>query len=117
MGKSILIACFAALLMAAVAFAQSTQSHSVEMGNMDCITCHSDKDMVSKPNVVSEWQKGVHSYAGVSCGNCHGDAKDFAPRPRAELCASCHTEQVAEVNSVMPCERCHTAHTFNVHGK
>jgi hypothetical protein len=114
MGKSVIIACFAAVLIAAVAFAQS---HSIDMGNTDCITCHSDPDIVSNPNIVSEWNKSIHSYSGVGCGTCHGDEKDFVARPRKNICESCHTDQIAVTVSPLPCERCHVPHTFNVHSK
>ncbi len=107
---------FCICIILSATFAMAIE-HSVDMGNMECVTCHADPDMVSKPEVVQEYNASVHSYAGVTCGNCHGDENDFMPRPRKVACEPCHTDQVAAVNSKLPCERCHTAHTFNVHGR
>ncbi len=102
------------LLFATLAYAAE---HSVDMGNTECVTCHADGDIVKKPEVVAQYNRSIHSYAGVTCGNCHGDEENFMPRPRKASCEPCHSEQVANVNSVLPCERCHTAHTFSVHSK
>ncbi len=107
--------CFAALLFAAAAYAAG--EHSVAMGNTECITCHSDADIVANPNVVAEWNQSIHSYSGVGCGNCHGDENNFRARPRKDACEPCHSEQVAYTKSVLPCDRCHVVHTFTVHQK
>jgi len=114
MGK-IAIFCFAMLVLAAAAFAAG--EHPAAMSKMECVTCHSDKDTVSKPEVVAEWNQSIHSYAGVSCGNCHGDENNFQAKPRKNVCESCHSEQVAVTKSSLPCESCHIVHTFNVHRK
>ena len=114
MGKGFIAALATVFLAATLVFAQSTP-HSVEMGNMECITCHADADMVENPEVAAEWSKSIHSYAGVGCGTCHGDAKDFIPAPGKQTCEPCHTKQVATTKSVLPCARCHVVHTFKVH--
>ena len=107
--------CFAVLLFAVAAYAAG--EHPAEMGKKECITCHSDSATVSKPNVVAEWNQSLHSYSGVSCGNCHGDESNFQLKPLKATCESCHSEKVAVTKSALPCESCHIAHTFNVHRK
>ena len=113
--KSVVIFCFAALLFAAVAYA--ADEHPVEMGKTECISCHSDNDTVSKPDVVAEWNQSRHSYTGVGCGNCHGDEKNFQAKPLKSACASCHSELVAASDNSRQCSVCHTVHTFTEHRK
>ena len=114
MGKGIIIVLATVFLAATLVFAQ-TAAHPIEMGNMECATCHADADMVENSEVVAEWSKSIHSYAGVGCGTCHGDEKDFIPRPGKQTCEPCHTKQVSVTKSLFTCARCHVVHTFKVH--
>ena len=93
----------------------SDNVHPMEMEKKECITCHSDPDTVDNTSVVAEYNMSIHSFAGVMCGNCHGDEADFRRVPSKASCEPCHSEQVANVNSKLPCESCHIAHTYNVH--
>lgn len=107
-----MLLCLFAVLAATVTLAAT---HSVDMGNQECVTCHADGDIVNNPGVVKEFNQSLHNYAGVMCGSCHGDENDFQPRPRKVACAPCHADQVALTKSNLPCERCHVVHTFTVH--
>lgn len=108
-----LIVCFAITILSALAFA--ADEHPDDMGTKECITCHADKDAVSKPEVVKEYNQSRHSYTGVACGNCHGDEKDFVAKPTKAACQPCHAEQVAVTKSDLTCEKCHIVHSFSVH--
>ena len=103
---------FLFILTAATAF---SGLHTVEMEGGECITCHSDGDMVANPDVVKEYNLSKHNYIGVSCGNCHGDEADFKPKPTKLACEPCHAQEVDKTDSVLPCSRCHTVHKFTVH--
>ena len=111
--KKLMLCLITVLLFAMAAYAAN--KHSVGMDKTECITCHSDSNIVSKPNVVTEWNQSIHSYSGVSCGNCHGDEKNFQAKPLKSACVSCHSEQVSASRSAMQCSSCHTAHTFTEH--
>jgi len=111
--KRIAILCFAVMLLAAAGYA--AEEHPMSMDKTGCVTCHSDEEIVSNPEVVKEWNQSIHSYAGVACGNCHGDEKNFQAKPSKSTCETCHSEQVAVTRSPLACESCHIAHTVNVH--
>jgi hypothetical protein len=110
--KSLFLFLLLFILTAATAF---SGLHTVEMEGGDCISCHSDGEMVSNPDVVKEYKLSKHNYIGVSCGNCHGDEADFRPKPSKLACEPCHAQEVAKTDSVLPCSRCHTVHRFTVH--
>ena len=114
--KKVGILSIAALLLFAVV-AYAAGEHPMAMDKKECIACHADRDVVSKPNVVAEWNKSIHSYAGVACGNCHGDESNFQAIPPKSACESCHSGQVAVTKSALQCKNCHIVHTFSVHGK
>ncbi|MDR2104140.1 MAG: hypothetical protein LBP51_00115, partial [Deferribacteraceae bacterium] len=65
------------ILFVLTAWTAFSGPHSVEMEGRECISCHSDGDMVSKPSVVKDYMASKHNYVGVACGNCHGDEADF----------------------------------------
>ncbi|MDR0454432.1 MAG: cytochrome C [Deferribacteraceae bacterium] len=113
--KIVAILCFTTLLFAAAAYASG--EHPMDMEKTECIICHSNKDVVSKPEVVKEWNQSRHSYTGVGCGNCHGDENNFQEKPLKNACESCHSMQVAETKGNVQCSGCHAVHTFTVHRK
>lgn len=77
----------------------------------NCVTCHAGLDDEDMSLPVFEWQRSVHSPAGIFCQDCHGgnpatmvedDAhdveRDFVGLPDPyvvhELCGECHQVQM-----------------------
>lgn len=100
------------IVLAAFACAFAGDTHPVDMGNQDCIACHKDVT----PEVYKQWHESAHSYVGVKCQVCHGDAVNFVKSPGNEVCQGCHAQQVEHNQAPQTkCSTCHLAHHFTVH--
>ncbi len=66
--------------------------------SMECVSCHK----TVTPSIVTDWKLSEHSEEGVSCADCHGSEHtteadvDEAAVPTPDVCAECHSEQVAQ---------------------
>jgi len=65
-----------------------------------CVHCH----RTVTPNIVTDWELSKHSKKGTSCADCHGSGHtseqdvDEAAVPTPDVCANCHSTQVAQFN-------------------
>jgi len=82
---------------------------------ISCKECH----LEDTPEVVNEWEAGMHGVANVGCFVCHGDGEDeFYPEPTSDACISCHDEVATgqAAASVSSCFTCHSGHSLKFHG-
>ncbi len=95
----------AALLFSVPALADKGEGKSDDKGKkkdnesaMSCVNCHK----TVTPTIVTDWELSEHSKDGVSCADCHGSEHtteadvDEAAVPTPEVCAECHSDQVAQ---------------------
>jgi len=87
--RAILLSVMFFLLMTAAAYAAKDP----------CLKCHEEKT----PGIVDYWKSSAHSGAGVTCVKCHGsDEKanhDRKSMVLADVCGSCHGEELREHQS------------------
>lgn len=82
---------------------------------------HADGSSKKHHQQYNDWQKSVHSEAGVQCWDCHyshakGKANKFSLKlPGTVLCKSCHTvvesKGVHGIHSINNCIGCHMPNT------
>lgn len=116
-------ALFAILVLAVAVLPASAQQdqpthivHRLLPAGKTCVDCHKV--------IYDQWKASPHGAAGVECTVCHGEttAKDFAGLPGLSTCATCHSDQVAQLKTDpfkkgKTCVSCHQAHTFLGHQK
>ncbi|OQY26322.1 MAG: hypothetical protein B6244_13940 [Candidatus Cloacimonetes bacterium 4572_55] len=94
---------------------QAPQHEEVDdFGNLSCKECHADMT----PDIVDEWDKGMHGQVNIGCFVCHGDGEvEFYPQPTTERCIGCHSSYEAsyEKLEVSSCFSCHQGHTLEFH--
>ncbi|KAA3661403.1 MAG: hypothetical protein DWQ10_04585 [Calditrichaeota bacterium] len=79
-----------------------------------CLDCHKSET----PDVVAEWESGMHGEVNIGCYICHGDGQEeYYPEPNAETCVSCHSGYVPVYpgTGVKDCFGCHDYHTLRFH--
>ncbi len=90
--------------------------HQAIPAGKTCSDCHK--------MTYAQWKGSLHGANGVECTVCHGEitAQSVAATPALSVCDTCHTEQVAQLNSDpfkhgKTCVTCHSPHTFKGHPK
>lgn len=84
-----------------------------ESGNERCLSCHNQRGLMN-------WKVSSHHQQGLSCAKCHKmHDGEGPPKPKSELCFSCHKKQAMESNlpfhhpiaeGKMECADCHNPH-------
>lgn len=108
----------AALLLTAAAVAARVpqpDAHPPIQADQQCAACHESRS----PRVVKLWKASKHG-AAVSCATCHGAVgADFAKKPAATRCETCHFEQVEQLRvpemQGKTCFSCHHPHALSPH--
>jgi hypothetical protein len=78
-----------------------------------CAACHAQVT----PAVAAQWEGGKHGLALVKCVVCHGSTgADFAARPQARACASCHALETSTM-ALGRCFECHPPHALRPDAK
>lgn len=84
-----------------------------EAANGRCLSCHKQRSLMN-------WKVSTHHQQNLACAKCHKTHEgEGAPKPKSEVCISCHRKQAAESNlpfhhpiaeGKMECSDCHNPH-------
>ena len=92
------------------------EHHQAIPAGKTCSSCHK--------MTYAQWKGSPHGASDVQCTVCHGEitAQSVAATPALSVCETCHSEQVAQLNSDpfkqgKTCVTCHSPHTFTGHQK
>lgn len=102
------------ILLMAVAPGAAVEHPGVLANDVECVSCHTNK----------QTGKSVHSVMVASCGVCHvtmtqGDMTTVSlSMPKQKICSACH-DQASALHQHVPgtkgaCVECHDAHSSNL---